>query len=241
MFAKRWIHLVFLWLLLSVSLPARAAGDAAELQALQDNAYGAVSQMMMYVVLERAPERKGAADARLKAADAAVARLADATLSQKWQAVRAAVVTDPYTGGEVNPYAIYAMENEVTTFAGEIATRMPSSLSPSRKVLYELVGLLQGMTTIYLRNNADPRGGSGYVGVNHEVDLAVQQQQFSAKMSSLAKADPKLAQAMTKAAAKWRFLASYFANYNSQSVPYAVDLYGRQISTDLLALGAAQP
>lgn len=236
-----WTRVLFLAVLLAWTLPAQAAADAAALQALQDNAYAAVSQRMMYVVLDRDPGRKAAAEAQLKAADAAVAGLSDVALAQKWQAVRTTVVSDPFADGDVNPYAIYDMENRVTEFAGEIQSRMPSSLSASRKSLYELVGLLQGMVTIYLRNNADPRGGSGYVGVNHEVDLAVQQQKFSAKMAALAKSNPQLYRAMNKSAVKWRFLSDHFADFNRQSVPYVVDLYGRQIIDDLLALAAAQP
>lgn len=236
-----WTRALFLGLLLAWTPHTQAAGNAAELQALQDNAYAAVSQRMMYVVLDRDPGRKAATNMRLKAADAAVAGLAEATLTQKWQALRAAVESDPYAGGDINPYAIYDMENRVTEFAGEISTRMPPGLSSSRKALYELVGLLQGMMTIYLRNSADPRGGSGYVGVNQDIDLAVQQQKFSTKMAALARSDPRLFGAMTKSTIKWRFLSGHFADFNRQSVPYVADLYGRQIIDDLLALAATQP
>lgn len=236
-----WTRVLFLGLLVAWAPPARAAGDAAELQALQDNAYAAVSQRMMYVVLDRDPGRKAATDMRLKAADVAVAGQADAPLAQKWQSVQATVVSDPYAKGEVNPYAIYDMENRVTEFASEIKAKMPPGMSSSRKALYELVGLLQEMMTIYLRNSADPRGGSGYVGVNQEIDLAVQQQKFSTKMAALAKSDPRLFRAMNKSAVKWKFLSGHFADFNRQSVPYVADLYGRQIIDDLLALAAAQP
>lgn len=236
-----WNRVLFLGLLLAWTLPAQAAGDAAELQALQDNAYAAVSQRMMYVVLDRDPGRKAGTDMRLKAADVAVAGLADAPLAQRWQSVRAAVVSDPYAAGEVNPYAIYDMENRVTEFASEIKAKMPPGMPPSRNALYELVGLLQEMMTIYLRNSADPRGGSGYVGVNQEIDLAVQQQKFSTKMAALAKSDPRLFRALNKSTVKWRFLSGHFADFNRQSVPYVADLYGRQIIDDLLALAAAQP
>lgn len=236
-----WTQVLFLGLLLAWTLPARADGDAADLQALQDNAYAAVSQRMMYVVLDRDPGRKAATDMRLKTADVAVTSQADTPLTQKWQTVRAAVVSDPYTEGEVNPYAIYNMENRVTELADEIKARMPPGMSSSRKALYELVSLLQKMMTIYLRNSADPRGGSGYVGVNQEIDLAVQQQKFSTKMAALAKSDPRLFRAMNKSTVKWRFLSGHFADFNRQSVPYVADLYGRQIIDDLLALAAAQP
>lgn len=236
-----WARVLFLGVLLAWTPPTHAAGDSAELQALQDNAYAAVTQRMMYVVLDRHPGRKAATEMRLNATDAAVASLSDATLAGKWQAVRAAVVTDPFPGGDVNPYAIYDMENRVTEFADEIRARMPPGISPSRKALYELVGLLQGMMTIYLRNSADPRGGSGYVGVNNDIDLAVQQQKFSMKLAALAKSDPRLARAMDKSTIKWRFLSSHFADFERQSVPYVADLYGRQIIDDLLALAAAQP
>lgn len=155
--------------------PTQAAEDAAELQALQDNAYAAVTQPTMYLVLDRDPGRKAAIEMRLKLADVAVASLADAALADKWQTVRAALVSEPYAGGEVDPLAIYDMENRVTEFVVEINARMPRGLSSSRKALYELVGILQGRITIYLRNRADPRGGSGYVGVNQDIDLAVQQ------------------------------------------------------------------
>lgn len=236
-----WTRVMFLGVLLAWAPPTRAAGDAAILQAFQDNAYAAVLQRMMYVVLDRDPRRKAVTERQLNAADAAAAGLADAALTEKWQAVRTAVVSDPYLRGDVNPYAIYDMENRVTEFANEIKARMPPGMSPSRKALYELTGLLQGMMTIYLRNCADPRGGSGYVGINQDIDLAIQQQKFSAKLAALARSDPQLFQAMNKSAAKWRFLSGHFADFNRQSVPYVADLYGRQIIDDLLALAAAQP
>lgn len=236
-----WSRVLFLGLLLAWMPPTQAASDATGLQALQDNAYAAVLQRMMYVVLDRDPGRKAASDMQLKAADVAVAGLSDAVLTQKWQTVRAAVARDPYTAGEINPYAIYDMENCVTDFAGEIKARMPPGTSSSRKALHELVGLLQGMMTIYLRNSADPRGGSGYVGVNQEIDLTVEQQKFSTKMAALAQSDPRLFRAMNKSTVKWRFLSGHFADFNRQSVPYVADLYGRQILDDLLALAAAPP
>lgn len=235
-----WTRVLFLGVLLAWAPPTQAAADAAELQALQDNAYAAVTQRMMYVVLDRDPGRKAATEMRLKSADVAVAGLADAALAKKWQTVRAALVSEPYAGGEVDPLAIYDVENRVTEFVVEINARMPRGLSSSRKALYELVGILQGMITIYLRNSADPRGGSGYVGVNQDIDLAVQQQRFSSKMAALTKSDPKLFRAMNKSTAKWRFLSGHFADFNRQSVPYVVDLYGRQIIDDLLALAAAE-
>lgn len=235
-----WARVLFLGVLLAWTAPTQAAGNSAELQALQDNAYAAVTQRMMYVVLDRDPGRKAATEMRLKAADIAVAGLADATLAQKWRAVRAAVTSDPYAEGEVNPFAIYDMENRVTEFAGEIQARMPPDTSSSRQALHELVGLLQGMMTIYLRNSADPRGGSGYVGVNQDIDLATQQQKFNAKMAALAKSDPPLFRAMNKSTVKWRFLSGHFADFNRQSVPYVADLFGRQIIDELLALAAAQ-
>lgn len=137
-----WTRVLFLAVLLAWVLPTQAAGDAARLQALQDHVYAAVSQRIRYVVLDRDPGRKAGAEARLKAGDAAVASQADATLTGKWQAVRAAVVTDPFADGDVNPYAIYDMDNRVTEFADAIKARMPANISPSRKALYELVGLL---------------------------------------------------------------------------------------------------
>lgn len=236
-----WTRVLFLGMLVAWTPPTQAAGNAADLQALQDNAYAAVSQRMMYVVLDRDPGRKAATDRHLKAADVAVAGLADATLTQKWQSVRASVISDPYEGGEVNPYAIYDMENRVTEFAGEIRTRMPPGMSTSRKALHELIGLLQGMMTIYLRNSADPRGGSGYVGINQDIDLSVQQQKFSTKMATLAKSNPQLFRTMNKSTVKWRFLSDHFANFSRESVPYVADLYGRQIIDDLLAVAASQP
>lgn len=59
-------------------------------------------------------------------------------------------------------------------------------------------------------------------------------------MAALTKSDPKLFRAMNKSTAKWRFLSGHFAEFNRQSVPYVVDLYGRQIIDDLLALAAAE-
>lgn len=229
-----------LWLLLALALPAQAANSAAELQTLQNNAYRASTQMMMYVILDHASDRKATAAARLSTGDAAASRLGDTALSQKWQEVRAAVIKNPYSDGEVNPYAIYDMESRATELAAEIRARMPPDLPRHQKALYELVGILQAMTTIYLRNNADPRGGSGYVGINFEVDLAVLKQEFNLKMQNLAKADAKLAKALAKTQAKWSFLADRFTDYNRQTVPYIVDLYGHQIIDELMVLAAAQ-
>lgn len=240
MTAYSGLRLLGIWLLLVLALPAQAAGRAANLQALQNNAYRASTHMMMYVIMDRLADRKTGAEARLSEGDAAASRLGDATLSQKWQAVRAAVNKDPYSDGEVNPYAIYDLYSRSAELAAEITARMPASLPRHQKALYELANILQVMTTLYLRNNADPRGGSGYVGINSELDLAVLRQQFSLKMASLSKADPRLAKALAKTQAKWNFLAGRFTDYNSKSVPFIVDLYGHQIIDELLVLAAAQ-
>lgn len=191
---------------------------------------------MMYVILDRAPDRNVSVLRSVASGDAIAAKLTEPALRQKWQAVREAVTKDPYTNGEINSYAIYDMENRATELAFEINKNIGVGVTARQKTLHELVGIMQAMMAIYLRNNADPRGGSGYVGINKDVDPAILQDKFGKKIQELIKSDQKMASALGKTKAKWRFLSSRFTDYNSQAVPFVVDLYGNQIIDELLVL-----
>lgn len=234
-----WIRMFCLPLIMLLTPTAQAASTVADLQALQNDAYRATTQMMMYVIMDHATDRKATAANHLRAGEAEMAKIGDAALGKKWQALQEAVTRDPYSNGEINPLNIYDMENRATELAGDIRGRIAPDLPRHQKILYEMVGTLQAMITIYLRNSADPRGGSGYVGVNSGVDLADLKQRFSSKMDVIVKDYPKLAPSLFSTRAKWDFLSVRFTDYNNQSVPYLVDLYGHQIINDLMGLAAA--
>lgn len=219
-------------LLLITGLPARAAAPAAELQALRDGAYHATTQLMMYAILDRAGERQTDAGKIINTIDPRVAALNDKELLASWQAARAALISGPYQGNEVNQIALYAMEDRTTEFARLIGQRMPHELSKQQRTLFDLTERMQVLMTIYLRNSADPIGGTNYSGINRDLDPAKLVKEFSAQLNELAKTQPAL---MTRIRPKWAFLLQRLTDFNQKSVPYLVDIYGRQIIDLLLA------
>ncbi|MDI1301632.1 MAG: hypothetical protein PSX71_06980 [bacterium] len=233
-----YLRALCLGLLLMTGLPAQAAAPAAELQSLRDGAYHATTQLMMYAILERAGERQTDAGKIINTLDPRVAALNDKELLASWQAARAALINGPYQGNDVNQIALYAMEDRTTEFARLIGQRMPHELSRQQRTLFDLTERMQVLMTIYLRNSADPIGGTNYSGINRDLDPAKLVKEFSAQLDELAKTQPALA---VKIKPKWHFLITHLSNFNSQlSVPYLVDIYGRQI-IDLLLATASKP
>lgn len=235
-FALRITHL-FAAVLLMLAVPANAS-TPREIQSLRDNAYNAATQMIMYAILEKAGERRMKANAAIAAIDAGLPALNDAALSQRWQSVRAILSHEPYQGGEINQLALYAIEDNTTEFAHLLDQRMPRDIDRQQKALYELTSQMQMMMTIYLRNSADPLGGSNYSGINRDQDLVKLAADFSGKLDVLTRTKSSIQPKLLKLKAKWSFLAPRFTNFNQQSVPYVVDLYGRQIITALLDAAA---
>lgn len=230
----RLLYISFLALGLIASV-ARADIAASELQSLRDGAYRSTSQLFMYVILEKAGERRQDALALAGKLDTRVNALNDAGLKTSWVALRDVLKRDLYQDGEANQLAIYAAEDLTTRFAADIEQRMPTGTDPVKLALYDLAGRMQVMMTIYLRNGADPLGGSNYSGVNRNLDPAVLAAEFSARLDKLARSQPALAPALSKVRSKWVFLLPRLTNFNEKSVPYLVDLYGRQIIDQLLA------
>lgn len=218
--------------LAGLAMPALAADAAADLQAVRDDAYRATTQTFMYVILEKAKERGQDVQRLVADLDKRVPALGDKTLAADWQALRPRLTTPPYLNGEADQRAIYDTEDLTTALARDIEQRMPHDLDAGRRQLYDLAGRLQVMMTIYLRNAADPLGGSNYSGVNRELDPATLAREFSAHLDALAKSKPAV---VARVRAKWTFLYPRLTDFNQKSVPYLVDLYGRQIVDQLLA------
>lgn len=61
------------------------AASVAELQTARDNAFRAATQMLMFVALDKAIERRVIAEKAIANVDATVAGLNDANLSARWQ------------------------------------------------------------------------------------------------------------------------------------------------------------
>lgn len=212
--------------LLALALPVYAAIPVPELQALNDGAYHATAQLMMYVILDRAGERRQDANTLINSLDPRIAALNDKELLNSWQAARAVMLSDPYQGNEINQLVLYAIEDRTTEFAQVIEKRMPHDLDRQQRTLYELTHRMQTMMTVYLRNSADPLGGSNYSGINRELDPEKMAKEFTAQLDTLAKSQPALA---AKIKTKWGFLMPRMTNFSEKSVPYLVDMYGRQI------------
>jgi hypothetical protein len=113
---------------------------------------------------------------------------------------------------------------------------MPRELDRDTRQIYELVGRMQVMMTIYLRNSADPFGGDNYAGKNSELELPLLAKEFSSLLDSARiKQQKKLAPALARIHTKWVFLSPRLIDSQQASIPYIVDLYGRQIIDLLLA------
>lgn len=228
-------------LTLSALVPSLSlAASAAELQAIRDNSVRAATQMMMYVALDKAGERRQAALGAIASIDTAVAGLNDPALATRWQTTRTALTQDPYEKGEINQLNLYAWENEVIPFAHELDQRMPRDTARVKKDLYDLAARMQLMMMIYLRNSADPLGGSNYTGVNSDKDLAKLAADFSLRLNELMAKNPTLKAPLSKVTAKWAFLSSRITDLQQTNVPFITDLYGRQIIDSLLATANAK-
>ena len=220
--------------------PAAVAASASQIQQLRDSSYRVTTQMFMYAILNRAKERQQDARSRIAAIDTQVASLGDAEVAKRWQAVRSSLQGELYVDGDVNQRTLYSIEDSTTLFGRELDRLMPRELGREEKALYDLAQRMQVMMLIYLRNSADPLGGSNYSGVNNEVDLEQLPDAFDAELKTLAKTHPKLAPVFTKIRPKWVFLAPRLRDFNQKTVPYLVDMYGRQIIDTLLAAAREQ-
>lgn len=214
--------------------PANAA-SASQLQSIRDNAVRAATQMMMYVALDKAKERRQLAQTAISNVDTAVAGLNDPALATHWQSTRAALTRDPYQDGEINQLAIYGWENEVVSFANDLDQRQPRDTDRTQKELFELAGRMQLMMMIYLRNSADPLGGTNYTGVNSDKELDKLASAFTAQLNDVIRKNPALKAPLAKVTAKWTFLSQRIGDLQQRNVPFIADLYGRQIIDMLLA------
>jgi hypothetical protein len=212
------------------------AVSAVEIQTIRNNAVRAVTQMFMYIALEKARERKQVADKAIADVDAALPQLNDPTLIVNWQKARTALATKPFhDSGDINQLILYHWENETMPFLGELDQHMPRNISRVQKDLYDLVTRMQLMTIIYLRNNADPLGGNNYIGANSDKDLGTLSKEFTRHLNDLIRSNPTLKTPLAKVSAKWAFLSQHIADHRVRNVPYIVDLYGHQVIDLLLA------
>lgn len=218
-----------------LSLPALAAPSVAELQSLQDGGYRITSQLFMYTILEKAGERRKDVNRLLDVLEPRVSALGDKEVSATWLALRTAAAADPYVNGEVSQQALYAVEDNATRFAQALERLMPHDAEPKKMAVHDLVSRMHVMMTIYLRNSADPIGGANYSGINRELDLEKLPAEFTAKLEAVAKSQPALAPVIARIRPKWAFLSPRISDYNQKSVPYLVDMYGRQIIDQLIA------
>lgn len=214
------------------TLPAQAA-SFEELQSIQDGGYRITSQIFMYAILEKAGERRKDVNRLVNILDSRVAALGDKEVSASWQALRSSVANDPYYNGEVAQQQLYTIEDNATRFAQALERLIPPDTDPKKMATHDLVKRMHVMMTIYLRNSADPVGGANYSGVNREIELESLPAEFTAKLAAFEKSQPAQATVIAKIKPKWSFLSPRISNFNQKTVPYLVDLYGRQI-IDLL-------
>lgn len=219
----------------TASAATASSSTAGQIQAIRDNAVRAATQMMMYVALEKAKERRQLAQTAIGNIDTAVAGLNDPALATHWQTTRTALTRDPYQDGEINQLAIYGWENEVVSFTNDLDQRMPRDIERSKKELFELASRMQLMMMIYLRNSADPLGGTNYTGVNSDKELDKLAAAFTAHLNDVIRKNPTLKAPLAKVTAKWTFLSQRIGDLQQRNVPFIADLYGRQIIDMLLA------
>ena len=227
-------------LCLAVLLPTLSfAASVAELQTARDNAFRAATQMLMFVALDKAIERRVIAEKAIANVDATVAGLNDANLSARWQTARTSLTTSPYQSGTTNQLQLYAWENEVTAFSNELTRLIPRELDRNKNNMYDLAARMQIMLVIYLRNSADPMGGSNYTGINSDKDLKLLADGFTIKLNEVIRQNPKHALALNKVKSKWVFLSARISDFKAGNVPFIADLYGRQIIDILLSTASS--
>lgn len=216
---------------------AQAAASFEELQSLQDGGYRITSQLFMYTILEKAGERRKDVNRLVGVLEPRVTALGDKDVTATWQALRTSVANDPYYNGEVAQQQLYNIEDNATRFAQALDRQIPAGTDPKKMAVHDLINRMHVMMTIYLRNSADPVGGANYSGLNREIMLENLPAEFTAKLAAIEKSQPALAPVIAKIKPKWAFLSPRISNFNQSTVPYLVDLYGRQI-IDLLAAAA---
>lgn len=219
-----------------LTLPAQAA-SFEELQSLQDGGYRIASQIFMYAILEKAGERRKDVNRLVNELEPRVAALGDKDVAAAWQALRNSVANDPYYNGEVAQQQLYTIEDTATRFSLSLERLIPHDTDPRKMAVHDLVKRMHMMMTIYLRNSADPVGGANYVGVNRDIALEKLPAEFTTKLDAVKKSQPALAPAIAKIQPKWSFLSPRISSFNQKTVPYLVDIYGRQI-IDLLTTSA---
>lgn len=229
----------FFLLSVAVLMPAlaQAAATVTQLESIRDNNFKAATQLMMYVALEKAKERRLLADKAMTSIDGTIASIGDPELAAQWQATSTALKTEVFVKGEINQLTIYGWENATMAMTAEVDRRMPRDIDRSRKDLYELASRMQVMTMIYLRNSADPLGGSNYTGVNSDKELSKLATDFTRQLGEVTRKNPKLVAPLAKVQSKWAFLSQRISDYKT-NVPFIVDLYGRQINDMLIALAS---
>lgn len=214
---------------------AQAAASFEELQSVQDGGYRITSQLFMYTILEKAGERRKDVNRLIGMLDPRVAALGDKDVTASWQALRTSVANDPYYNGEVAQQQLYTIEDNATRLAQALDRLIPPGTDPKKLAVHDLISRMHVMMTIYLRNSADPVGGANYSGVNREVALETLPAEFTAKLAAIEKSQPAMAPVIAKIKPKWSFLSPRISNFNEKTVPYLVDIYGRQI-IDLLVV-----
>lgn len=235
-----------------VAQAAEAVSPAASIKELQQ-AHLQVRKVgtayYKFALENRKPEERSKMLALSGQAEAAIVRNGSAVVMQAWKEVKAASMADPYLNGDVDQLKLYHMEDSQFAFDQAVsqetsrlktAGRLP--VSSKADMLSDLAVLMERMAGTYIRNAADPLGGSNYAG-RDKSDPAIMAKEFAEQLDKAGKAYAGNADASTELAdvyKKWNFIRARLIDYNQKTVPYIVSTYNDQITRKLDALFVKQ-
>lgn len=197
----------------------------------------------MFVIQERAPLQQKKMNELLVQGDALVSQLDNGDVRTRWSEFRQALASDPYKDGDVAQVVLYAAEDQSALVVSALrasasgmrtAARIP--VSKDADSLFELSTLMEQLTTIYLRNTADPLGGSNYSGYNRQLDPASLAAKFSQMLSQSRAAYSKnaaISSDLSQVFQKWNFIHGRMTDFNQKTVPFIVEKYNEQITQRL--------
>ncbi len=231
-----------------VAQAQEAAQTAASIQAL--NKANVISRKVgtayyKFSLENRKPEERNRMLELIRQADPVVAASASAPLKQAWASVKTASQADPYLNGDVDQLKLYAMEDAQFLLDGafqqeltRLRTAARLSASSSREQLVGLVVQMERMAGTYIRNAADPLGGSNYAGRDN-TDPALMAREFNLQLAKVRKAyqgQASVSAELDDVFKKWNFISARMIDYNQKTVPYIVSTYSDQITRKLLSL-----
>lgn len=228
----------------AASVPAQVQ-TIRNLQHLETLSYKAATAFYLYSVLNRDPDQFKKMQAQLSAGDVLAQKLANGSLTGKWNDLKKSVTSAKFTSeGVADNNSINAVDAALSTLTQNIRSieaeqRTASNIAVDKMadMLYEEYVLMQVMTAAYLRKSADYFGGAIVASQGPQVEIDVLANKFTSQLDQLNRhyeKNPQVGATLKEVTTKWVFIKNSFINFNRDNVPFIVGRYNEQITDRLL-------